>query len=298
MNEKLLEIPINKILVNPDQPRVVFSKKGLDELAMSIRNSGLLYPITVEGPHEATDEIPHEFYILIDGERRLRAVKSLGHNKIKALVNDPIKITPDKRALLALVANLEREDLSPIEEARAFHRLNTELGLSVIKIARRTGFSTVTINARLQLLELEDEIQDLVSYGKLQKDRRLTEALLTVRDSEKRVKLAQSLAERGASVKAGIEACARVNEHIRSAAIPKEETPAIRISTIKAGPMSLSKYDVFEASGVVPKYELVKESAKRVCDNCSLRSVASEVVCKECPLAGFLINLTKTVNGK
>ncbi|MDY6867465.1 MAG: ParB/RepB/Spo0J family partition protein [Chloroflexota bacterium] len=295
-NQTLQDIPVGAVLVNPDQPRSTFSQDSLDSLARSISDSGLLYPITVEGPHEPTDEIDKEFYLLIDGERRLRAVRQLGHKTIQALVQDPVEITRDKRALLALVANLQRDDLDPIEEARAFKKLQDELGLSVAKIARRTGCSSTRINARLQLLDLEEEIQDLVSCGKLQKDKRLTESLLTIRDSERRIRLAQSLAERGATVKAGIEACKRLKRHIRSEEITNNQTPSVRIAAIEAGPMPLPKYDAFVAAGSVPEWSLVKESAKNTCDNCALRSIASDVVCRECPLVDFLVGITRTVN--
>jgi ParB family transcriptional regulator, chromosome partitioning protein len=294
----LVEIPVDAVLVNPDQPRAVFDKTSLAELAASIQEEGLLYPITVEGPHPPTKDIPHEFYILIDGERRLRAVKHLQKRTVQALVREPGQITRNKRALLALVANLQRDDLNPIEEAKAFQRLRDDLGMNITQIARRTGFSMPRINQRLRILDLDAEIQTLIANGNLQKDNRLTEALLTIEDSEKRVKLARSLANRGASIKAGVEACERLNRHIREETIPKGQTPSIRIAAVKAGPMpKLPEYDVFKASGSVPEWALVNGSAKHVCDNCAMRTIASDVVCKECPLAQFITHLTKkTIN--
>lgn len=294
MTAKLIEIPLQSILVNPDQPRSHFSKEGLDSLARSIADSSLMYPITVEGPHPPTEELPHEFYILIDGERRWRAVKSLGHKTIQALVQDPKKITRDKRALLALVANLQREDLNPIEQAKAFQRLRDDLGMNISQIARRTGFSHPMIHTRLQLLELEDEIQEHIAQGDLQKDKRLVDALLTVPKGEHRIKLASSLVNRGASIKAGVEACERLNQHIRAENIAPDKTPALRIAEVKAGPMPrLPEYDVFKEAGAVPEWELVKESAQSVCDSCVMRSIASDVVCKECPLAQFVETITR-----
>jgi ParB family chromosome partitioning protein len=268
----------------------------LEELAASIKEEGLLYPITVEGPHDPTDDIPNVFYILIDGERRLRSVKLLGRTYIKALIRDPKQIDRKKRALLALVANLQRDNLSPIDEAKAFQRLETDFGMNVTQIARKTGFSAPMIKSRLQLLKLEEDIQNLIAQGDLQKDHRLIDALLSIDDSQKRFKLAKTLAKRGASVKAGVTACQRLNQHIHSEQITNEETPAVRIAAIKAGRMPLPKYDVFVASGVVPEWDLVKGSAKHVCDNCVMRSNASDVVCKECPLAQFITHLTKKVN--
>ena len=292
---KYRDIPVESIFVNPDQPRSVFNRQSLNELAASIKESGLLYPVTVEGPHPPTDEIPMEFYILIDGERRLKAVKQLGRKTIEALVSDPVEITREKRLSLALIANLQRDNLNPIEEAQAFQRMIKILGMNVTQIARKTGSSSAYIKARLRLLDLDEDIRYLVGQGKLQKDTRLVEALLSIDDGEKRIGLAKSLAKRGASVKAGVEACERLNQHIRSADIPKSEVPAVRVAAIKAGRISLPKYDVFVASGVVPEWEMVKESAKIVCDNCAMRSLASDVVCRECPLAEFLADITKRV---
>ena len=293
MSEQLKEIPVSSIMVNPDQPRKHFDKQSLEELAASIKDNGLLYPVTVEGPHEPNGDFPGEFYILIDGERRLRAINLLGLKTINALVRDPVDITRERRMLLALVANLQREDLNPIEEAEGYLRLKTELGMNMSQIARKTGKFSSVISNRLHLLDLDEEIQELMAQGEISIDRSLVDALLTIKDSEKRIGLARSLAARGASATASIAACKKLNQHLSSGKIKAEETPAVRISVSKVGRDVLPKYDVFVGAGRVPEWELVKESAKTVCDGCAMRSMASSVICQECPLVEFLIDLLK-----
>jgi len=293
MTEQLKEIPVSAIMVNPDQPRKHFDKNALEELAASIKDNGLMYPVTVEGPHEPNGDFHGEFYILIDGERRLRAINLLGLKTIKALVSDPVDITRERRMLLALVANLQREDLNPIEEAQGYLRLKTELGMNVLSISRNTGKFQGHISNRLHLLDLDDEIQELVSRRELSMDKRLVDALLSIRDREKRISLARSLAARGASVPVGIAACKKLNQHLSSGGINAEETPAVRISVTRVGHAALPKYDVFAGTGRVPKWDMVKESAKTVCDGCAMRSMASSVICQECPLVEHLIDLLK-----
>lgn len=292
MTEYLKEIPVGAIMVNPDQPRKMFDKKALEELAGSINDNGLMYPVTVEGPHEPNCDFPGEFYILIDGERRLRAIKDLlGWRKINALVRDPVTMPRERRMLLALVANLQRENLNPIEEAEGYLRLKTELGLNATQISRKVGKYPGHISSRLHLLDLDDEIQELIARGEIYKDQHFVDALLSIEDKEKRISLARSLVARGASVSAGIAACKKLNQHLSSGGIDAEETPSVRITVSRVGRAALPKYDVFAGTGMVPRWEMVKGSAKMVCDGCAMRSIASKVVCQECPLVEFLIDL-------
>ena len=131
-------IRIDLILPNPEQPRVDFPAEELQGLAASIQANGLIQPIVVEEVEQG--------YILHDGERRLRACKALGWAEIAAVVVPPLNGTAaHDRLMRALVANVQRQDLNPVEEARAYARLRDEHGLSGQEIADRVGVHRTTV---------------------------------------------------------------------------------------------------------------------------------------------------------
>lgn len=157
----LLQVPVETIEPNPDQPRKTFSAEQLKELADSIRAQGLLQPILVTpiGPVGAAPR-----FQLVAGERRLRAAKLAGLATIAVLVQD---VPKDLSLELALIENLQREDLNPIEAANAFARLADEFDLTHEDIAQRTGKDRATITNFLRLLRLPGEVQTLIGQGKL-----------------------------------------------------------------------------------------------------------------------------------
>ena len=150
------EIDIDRITTNPDQPRLRLDEDRLQELVISIRENGILQPILVR-PHGSA-------YQLIAGERRLSAAQRAGLMKIPAVVRD----VPDDRLLeLALVENIQREPLNPIEEAQAYENLITATEGTQEKIAERLGKDRSTIANSIRLLKLPPNVKDLVSDGKL-----------------------------------------------------------------------------------------------------------------------------------
>jgi ParB family chromosome partitioning protein len=152
------ELPLAQIKPNPLQPRRAFPEEGLKELAASIAEHGLLQPVVVSSAGDGT-------YHLIAGERRWRAAALAGLSRIPAVVRDA---TGDADQLgLALIENLQREDLTPIEEARAFHHLRSELGLSQEEIAKGVGKERSTIANALRLLQLCLPVQAMVDGGQL-----------------------------------------------------------------------------------------------------------------------------------
>lgn len=154
----LHQLPIQDIAPNPDQPRRHFTAKSLQELAASIREHGVLQPVIVALGNEGK-------WVLIAGERRWRAAHIAGLERIPVIVVEP---TPRDRSLeLALIENLQREDLNPMEAAAAFERLVSEFRLTHEEVARRTGKDRATITNFVRLLRLPLEIQKMVSDGKL-----------------------------------------------------------------------------------------------------------------------------------
>jgi ParB family chromosome partitioning protein len=176
------------VLPNPFQPRTQIGEADLAELTASIEASGLLQPVIVR-PRDGK-------YELIAGERRWRAVQRLGWSKIPAIVrdvDDPTLLT------LALIENLQRDDLTPIDEAMGYQRLGEEFELPQAEIARLVGRDRSTVANLLRLLKLPDEVKVLVQEGKLSEGH--ARALLALSDQTELTKLANQAVEQGWSVR-------------------------------------------------------------------------------------------------
>jgi len=154
----LAEIPVDCLHPNPQQPRHHFDDAALAELASSIRRHGVLQPLLVseDGPNR---------YLLITGERRWRAARIAGLRTVPAVIRE--RVEDAQQLELALVENLQRRDLTPLEEARAFDHLRTSLGLSQQEIADRVGMDRSTVANSLRLLKLPVDVQELVEHGDL-----------------------------------------------------------------------------------------------------------------------------------
>lgn len=153
----LREVPIDAVVPNPHQPRTHFDERALEELAASIREHGLLQPLVVT-------ELVGGDYQLIAGERRWRAVRRAGLHLVPVVVKEA---TPQQQLELALIENIQRADLDPIEEARAYRALADEFGLTHDQIAQRLGKSRPQVTQMLGLLRLPVPVQELVSIGVL-----------------------------------------------------------------------------------------------------------------------------------
>jgi ParB family chromosome partitioning protein len=191
----LRELPVSSVLPNPFQPRGQINEAELVELAASIEASGLLQPVVVR-PRNGK-------YELIAGERRWRAVQRLGWPKIPAVVRD----ANDQALLtLALIENLQRDDLTAIDEASGYQRLSDEFALGQAEIARLVGRNRSTVANLLRLLKLPDDVKKLIQDGRLSEGH--ARALLGVSDESELVRLAKEAADQGWSVRE-VEARAR-----------------------------------------------------------------------------------------
>jgi ParB family chromosome partitioning protein len=188
LSEGLFQVDIDLIDPSPYQPRTRFREEALDELARSIRSSGIVQPLVVR-------RIANR-YQLIAGERRWRAAQRASLNRVPVVVRD----VPEQMALeMTLVENLQREDLNPIEQAHAFQRLIDEFHLTQEQVAERTGKDRATIANAVRLLKLEEPIQDLLEEGRLTAGH--ARALLSVADSQARLTLARRVARGGMTVR-------------------------------------------------------------------------------------------------
>jgi ParB family chromosome partitioning protein len=182
--------PIEDVHPSPDQPRTVFDEAKLDELAQSIRTEGLIQPLVVR-------ERPGGGYFLIAGERRWRAAQRAGMHEVPVVVRN---VSPAQAFELALVENIQRADLDPIEEAEAYRRLCDEHGYTQEALAERVGKDRATVANALRLLKLPAGVRDLVHRGALSMGH--ARALLGATDEAAIEMLARQVAERGLSVRA------------------------------------------------------------------------------------------------
>jgi ParB family transcriptional regulator, chromosome partitioning protein len=186
---ELREIPVELIEPNPRQPRRDFDEGSLVQLADSLRERGVLQPVLLR-------PVPGGTYELIAGERRWRAAQLADFDTVPALVRPH----DDAESLeLALIENMAREDLNPVEEARACALLVEELGLTREDVGRRVGRSRVAVSNLLRLLDLPDEVLDLLVAGHLSEGH--GRALLTASDHDTRRRLARSAVQEGWSVR-------------------------------------------------------------------------------------------------
>lgn len=184
----LRELPVSAIKPNPFQPRRDFDESALADLAASIEASGLLQPVVVRSSHGG--------YELIAGERRWRAVQRLGWQKVPAVVKEV-----DDQALLtlALIENLQRDELSPIDTARGYQRLHEEFKLSHADVARLVGKNRSTVANSLRLLQLPADVQSRLQDKSLSEGH--ARALLAIGDPVELSRLAARVAEHGWSVR-------------------------------------------------------------------------------------------------
>jgi len=203
---------IEDIHPSPDQPRKVFDEAKLEELAQSIRSEGLIQPLVVR-------ERPDGGFCLIAGERRWRAAQRAGLHEVPVVVRN---VSPAQAFELALVENIQRADLDPIEEAEAYRRLCDDHGYTQEALAERVGKDRATVSNALRLLKLPASVRELVHSGALTMGH--ARALLGVEDAAELETTARRVAQKGLSVRATEE----LVRHRRPTATPPAKTAAVR----------------------------------------------------------------------
>lgn len=212
--EGFIEIDLDLITPNAEQPRVRFTEANLEELTQSIKVNGVVQPILVRKKGEG--------YELIAGERRWRASQRAGLSKIPAVVKD---ISDDKILEIALVENIQRQELNAIEEAKAYKKLIETIGLTQEMVASRVGKDRTFITSYLRLLKLPDDIQNLVSEEKISVGH--GRALLMVDDSDIQRRVARSIMEMTLSVRETEKAVKRISRGETESVEKKEVKPKV-----------------------------------------------------------------------
>jgi ParB family chromosome partitioning protein len=185
---EVMELGVEKLRPGAHQPRESMPEAGLQELAASIRETGVLQPVIVRERDQG--------YEIVMGERRWRAAKLAGLATVPAVVRD---VTDDDALAMALAENLQREYLNPIEKARAFKSMTDTLGLTQAQAAKRLGLSRVALSNTVRLLELPARVKELVASGKLSAGH--ARALLSVKESARMLSLARRIIAEGLSVR-------------------------------------------------------------------------------------------------
>ncbi|NIR44533.1 MAG: ParB/RepB/Spo0J family partition protein [Gemmatimonadetes bacterium] len=199
-------LPVAELRPNPFQPRQAMDREGLEELVASIKENGLLQPLVVRQADGGGWEV-------VAGERRFRAVQELGWSHVPVVRRD---VDDRTMLVLALIENLQREDLSPLDEAHAYRRLVDEFGLTQTQVAERVGRDRSTVANTIRLLGLPEPVRELLADGRISAGH--ARALLGLEDEKRVMQLAKSAAEKGLSVR-------QVEDRVRQGRTPKKSQP-------------------------------------------------------------------------
>ncbi|MGH0054496.1 MAG: ParB/RepB/Spo0J family partition protein [Sphaerochaetaceae bacterium] len=203
--QRVLEVPVEQIRTNPNQPRKDFNQESLEELSQSIQREGVLQPILVE-------VIAPDVYSIVAGERRFRAAKMAGLERMPVLVKD---FTQMQRLEVSLIENIQRESLNPIEEAKAYAYLIQEAGITQEELATRLGKNRSTISNSIRLLQLSSSMQQDLLNGKFSAGQ--ARAILSVVNPADREILYRTVLEKDLSVRATEQLASQFNMGKRAA---------------------------------------------------------------------------------
>jgi ParB family chromosome partitioning protein len=215
-SQGLREIDIDRIVPNTQQPRKHFAEEALNELADSIRVHGVIQPIVVQ-------PLPDNLFQIIAGERRWRAAQRAGLMRLPAVVRESVL---DSSLEIALIENLQREDLNPIEEAQAYEKLIADFGLTQEEVARRVGKSRAAITNMLRLLRLPPEVQQWISENRLSTGH--AKALLALSDLAAGVEVAKKIIQGGFSVRQAESLVSRHGKEQRAAESAQTMDPNVK----------------------------------------------------------------------
>ena len=239
--DKVVAIDVDKIRSNPFQPRREISEEKIDELAQSIKACGLIQPIVVRRTGNG--------YQLVVGERRLLACRKLGWKKISASIKT---FSDNAMATIALIENLQRENLSFIEEAMGYVSLMKNFNLTQEVLAQRLGKSQSTIANKIRLLKLSDGVRaKLLEHGLTERHAR---ALLKLDSEEKQLKTIHEIAERGLTVSQAERRIEKISEPTNSRAKLKSSKPIIRDMRIVLNTIR-EAVAIIESSGLYPEVD-------------------------------------------
>lgn len=203
MHKEIKLIDVNKILPNPNQPRKTFDESALQELALSIKQCGVIQPLTVKA------SMGDMLYELVSGERRLRASKMAGLTHVPCVI---VSADEESFEVMSLVENIQREDLSFIEEAKAYATLIEQYGMSQQELSQKVGKRQSTISNKLRILKLDDTLIEMIVEHNLTE--RHARALLNLPDSKMRLAALKEIVRRDLNVRQSEELIERLRGQV------------------------------------------------------------------------------------
>jgi ParB family chromosome partitioning protein len=239
----IVDLDINKIIPNKNQPRRNFDDKALEELSISIKSYGIIQPITVR-------KIYDDIYEIIAGERRFRAAKLINMDTIPSVI---IETGEEESAAMALIENLQREDLDFIEEAMAYERLLEDFNLNQTQLAEKVGKSQSTIANKMRILKLPESVKLKIKEGGLSE--RHARALLKIDDEEILLDLVEKIVKKELNVSATEKLVKSISEDVNSSKLKDKRyvrnfiNYKIYINTIK------NAYNEIVKTGIKAKFE-------------------------------------------
>lgn len=294
-----MKIPIEKIIPNPEQPRVDFDEESILAMSNSIIEHGLLNPIAV------FQEDGH--FVLIDGERRWRAARLAGLNEIEANVLPKNGHNRDTMLELAMLGNVQRKQMNPAEEGAAYAKMIAR-GKSIRDVAREVGVTEVTIRNYLLISELDEEIRELYRLGQLPISYQVTLKLKSLPENI-RVEVAKGFARRKTGTNrivvvldrliknsSGIE---RAKQKNKSQPVEDEDLDIQAFKTskkINGEAIDKDHWNAIAQSNWLPPWEGFREGVIKACTKCALYDAADISTCRECPLPDLLGVLALTIN--
>jgi ParB family chromosome partitioning protein len=276
-----MKIPVDNVRPNPQQPRKHFDAEYINGLAQSIKANGLQNPILVEDHGK-------ENYILVSGECRLRAHKILGRKKIEATVRPPTNHAGKQRLIDAMIENVSRENMTTVDEGNGYRSMREVHKMSVTEISMTIGRTEQHVRSRLFITDLDLPIQELIALKMLPHDSQAVEALLSIPDPELRIEMARRFADRGLGIKMIVKHCEKFLNAKKEARKARMKYPAMEIARITAKP---DGWDALYQVGRVPQWQKFTESVMETCDDCSLRPIACEATCRDCPLVSMCFRI-------
>jgi len=289
----VVQIPVALIAPNPKQPRKHFGSAELENLTASIREHGVIQPLLVCPANQ--DGI----HILIAGERRLRAAKGADLKTVPAVIRD---VQADDLAILALVENIIRDDMSPVEEGDAYLELRRK-GKSNSEIARLIGTNDVRVGHCINCSSLPERTRQMVHAGTLYKSNDFISTMLEIARIDPSVcdELANEIVKKQSGLKAAKKSAGGVLAYLQNLGTHKsneKRKPATVLemaSCIAKTDIDLEEpggWNVLQQTGEVPQWAMLAQAAVDICNRCELRDIASPQMCSACTAAQMLAEVT------
>jgi ParB family chromosome partitioning protein len=289
-NTHILQIPVGMIVPNPKQPRKRFKAEELENLTVSIKEHGVIQPLIVcpaggDGIHT-----------LIAGERRLRAAKGASLETVPAVIRD---VNPDELGVVALIENVIRDDMSPVEEGDAYLELRQK-GKSNSQIAKLVGVNDVRVGHCINCASLPDRTREMVHAGTLYKSGDFIAIMKSIADIDPEAcdELAKEIVKKQPGLKSAKKSASGVLAYLQGLDKKKGKSK-VRSAPVLDVASHLAKVDVddeeepqrwnvLQQAGDVPTWPLVAQAAVGVCKKCELRDIASAQMCSACTAAQML----------